>query len=440
MSTPQTKTGPQPVQAGKSHLFPILLVNFIGTMGYSIVLPFLVILVIKFGGNELVYGFLGATYSFFQLIGAPILGTWSDRFGRRKILLLSQAGTFLAWVIFLVALLVPETRILDLSAFLLTLPLGLLFIARALDGLTGGNVSVANAYLADISSDENRKQNFGNMAASANLGFILGPALAGLLGATYFEEVLPVLAAMAISLVAILVIAFRLKESRPCILDAPQDIDRTRKILGQEHKECHDLLGEKSYGLMDLIKVKYVPLMLGLYFSIFLAFNFFYVAFPIHAIQGLQWSVLKLGVFFSILSGVMVLVQGPLLTRLHNRITESTLCLWGSIFLTIGFGLFTMPHEYYMFAGVLFFSIGNGVMWPSFLSILSRVGGSKFQGALQGYASSAGSLASIIGLILGGVLYSKIGVATFFISAVLMLIIFIVSFRLIPLEKKELLT
>ncbi|MCZ6595237.1 MAG: MFS transporter, partial [Bacteroidetes bacterium] len=94
---------------GRVSLFPILLVNFIGTLGYSIILPFLIILVIRFGGDELMYGIMGATYSFFQLIGAPILGNWSDRYGRKKILLLSQAGTFLAWVLFIVALLIPDT-------------------------------------------------------------------------------------------------------------------------------------------------------------------------------------------------------------------------------------------------------------------------------------------------------------------------------------------
>ena len=74
-------------------IFPILLVNFIGTLGYSIILPFLIILVLKFGGNELIYGTIGATYSFFQLIGAPILGRWSDKFGRRKILLVTAVGS-----------------------------------------------------------------------------------------------------------------------------------------------------------------------------------------------------------------------------------------------------------------------------------------------------------------------------------------------------------
>ena len=143
-------------------LFPILLVNFIGTLGYSIILPFLIILVIRFGGDELIYGIMGATYSFFQLIGAPILGNWSDRYGRKKILLLSQVGTFLAWVLFIVALLIPDTKLFNMNtssgSLLLTMPLVILFLARALDGITGGNVSVANAYLADVTTEDDRKK------------------------------------------------------------------------------------------------------------------------------------------------------------------------------------------------------------------------------------------------------------------------------------------
>ncbi|MEJ2196186.1 MAG: MFS transporter, partial [Ignavibacteriaceae bacterium] len=85
-------------------LYPILAVNFVGTLGFGIVLPFLIFLVTRFGGNAVVYGIMGATYSAFQLIGAPVLGRWSDIYGRRKILLLSQLGTLLSWFIFLAAL------------------------------------------------------------------------------------------------------------------------------------------------------------------------------------------------------------------------------------------------------------------------------------------------------------------------------------------------
>ncbi len=86
-------------------IFPLLLSNFIGTMGFSIVLPFLVFLVIDFGGNSLVYGILAAIYPAFQLIGAPLLGRWSDTIGRKKVLLISNGGTFVGWVVFLIALL-----------------------------------------------------------------------------------------------------------------------------------------------------------------------------------------------------------------------------------------------------------------------------------------------------------------------------------------------
>jgi DHA1 family tetracycline resistance protein-like MFS transporter len=229
----------------QSQIFPILLVNFIGTLGFSIVLPFLVFLVRDFGGNAIAYGILGATYSAFQLIGAPILGKWSDTYGRKKILLLSNAGTLIGWIFFLFALFLPVEKFTFDNAlvgtFIISLPLLVLFLARAIDGITGGNISVANAYLADISSNENRSRNFGKMAVSQNLGFIVGPALAGILGGTIYGAILPVSAALILSLVTIIVISFRLKESKlgpPKIL--VQEEGTIRKVFSQECKDCFD--------------------------------------------------------------------------------------------------------------------------------------------------------------------------------------------------------
>ena len=99
------------------------------------------------------------------------------------------------------------------------MPLIFLFMARALDGLTGGNVSVANAYLSDISTDQNRKANFGKMAMSSSLGFIIGPAIAGVLGSTVYKEAIPVLTAALISAVAIYLIWFKLPESKPDLVN-----------------------------------------------------------------------------------------------------------------------------------------------------------------------------------------------------------------------------
>ncbi|MDN5200929.1 MFS transporter [Fulvivirgaceae bacterium BMA10] len=424
----------------KASIFPILLVNFIGTLGYSIILPFLIVLVIKLGGNELIYGIMGATYSFFQLIGAPILGKWSDNFGRKKILLLSQAGTFLAWVLFIIALRIPNTTLAHINSslfgiFILTIPLLVLFAARALDGITGGNVSVANAYLADITSDKDRKSNFGKMAASANLGFIIGPAFAGILGGTVLGELLPVLMAMVISLIAIFVIAFLMVESNPCIITKPVESCKIKKVLGQEHKDCYKVTGADKVTFGQILNLKYIPFVLILYFIIFLAFNFFYVAFPVHAVQSLEWSLLELGIFFSVMGFIMVCVQGPVLSKISGKFSDSVLAIAGSTLLGASFFLFTSSNEILIYIGVVLFSSGNGIMWPSFLSILSKVAGQKYQGVIQGYASSTGSLASIIGLITGGLIYGLIGATTFWIPGILLLIIFALSFKLLTIEE-----
>ena len=310
----------------------------------------------------------------------------------------------------------------------------MLFFARALDGLTGGNVSVANAYLADISTEENRKANFGKMSAAANLGFIIGPALAGLLGSTVLGNMLPIIAALLISFVAIILIQFQLKESTPCEMEKPTEIAGNRKIYGQEIKECHEI-DSSSLGLKDVLKLKNIPLILTLYFLIFLSFNFFYVSFPIHAIKHLTWSVFELGIFFSIMSGVMVLVQGPILNRISSRFSESILVITGTLMLAFGFALFKFDSLVFIYGGLILFSAGNGIMWPSFLSILATAAGDKFQGAIQGYASSVGSAASIIGLLAGGFLYQQISDFIFLIPATLMVLIFFACFPLLKLQK-----
>jgi len=420
----------------QSQLFPLLLVNFIGTLGFSIVLPFLVFLVRDFGGNAIAYGILGATYSAFQLIGAPILGKWSDVYGRKKILLLSNAGTLIGWIFFLVALFLPvEKFTIDnalVGTFVISLPLLVLFLARAIDGITGGNISVANAYLADISSNENRSRNFGKMAVSQNLGFIVGPALAGILGGTIYGAILPVSAALILSLVTIIVIGFRLKESKPGPPEIlVQEEGTIRKVFSQECKDCFDNENPKKLKFRDVFKLKHIPYLLVLYFLIFLGFNIFYASFPIHAAIGLKWSVTQLGIFYAVLSGIMVVIQGPVLRKALKKFSEQKLVIIGSVILGTNFILFMSNITFVIYGAVILFALGNGLMWPSFMSILSKRAGTTLQGAVQGVAGSFGSLASIIGLILGGTLYNLIGATTFLVSAGVIFTAFIMSFRLL---------
>ena len=420
-------------------LSPILLVNFVGTLGFSIVLPFLVFLVIKLGGNAIVYGLLAATYPAFQLIGSPLLGKWSDIYGRKKVLLLSNVGTAVGWILFLFALFLPTEKssihIALIGPFVVAVPLLILFIARAIDGITGGNVSIANAYLADFSSDTTRSKNFGKMAISSNLGFILGPALAGILGGTIYGATLPVLLALILSLVTIAVIFFMLKESKPKAEEVLVPEEGTiRKVFSQECKECYSTTDTKKSRLQDVFKLKYVPYLLVLYFLIFLGFNIYDAAFPAHAAKDLKWSVTQLGIFYAVLSGIMLFVQGPVLRKALKKFSEEKLVIIGSIILGMNFVLFASNNLISVFGAVILFALGNGLMWPSFMSILSRRAGSKLQGAVQGLAGSFGGLASIFGLIFGGVLYNSIGGATFLISATVIFAVFVMSFRLLKMK------
>ena len=417
-------------------LFPILLVNFVGTLGFSIVLPFLVFLVMKFGGDAIVYGLLAATYPAFQLIGAPLLGRWSDIYGRKKVLLLSNVGTSVGWILFLFALFLPTKNsftidLTFLGTIIIIVPLFLLFLARAIDGITGGNISIANAYLADLSSDETRSKNFGKMAISSNLGFILGPALAGILGGTIYGEILPVTAALVLSLVTLFVIGFLLRESRPLSEEILVPEEGTiRKVFAQECRDCYSTEGTKKPRFRDIFRLEHISFLLLLYFFIFLGFNIYYAAFPTHAANDLKWSITQLGIFYAVLSGIMVLVQGPILRKALKKFSEEKLVVIGSLILGTNFILFVSNNIVSVGGAVVLFAVGNGLMWPSFMSILSRRAGSKLQGAVQGVAGSFGGLASIIGLILGGFLYNSIGGATFLISAGIIYAIFVMSFRL----------
>jgi MFS transporter, DHA1 family, tetracycline resistance protein len=421
-------------------LFPILLINFIGTLGFSIVLPFLVFLVTDFGGNAIVFGILSATYPAFQLIGAPILGRWSDIYGRKKVLLISSGGTLIGWIFFLFALFLPNENLFSINSaligtFVITLPLLVLFFARSIDGITGGNVSVANAYLADISSDENRSNNFGKMAISSNLGFIVGPALAGILGATIYGEILPVLAALFLSLITLIVIGFALRESKSssAIILVPEK-GTIGKVFAQECKECYKIANPKKLSFQDVFKLKHISFLLVLYFFIFLGFNIFYASFPIHAVVGLKWSITQMGIFYAVLSGIMVLVQGPVLRKALEKFSEEKLVILGSLILGTNFILFVSNDIILVYGAAVLFAVGNGLMWPSLLSILSKRAGMVHQGAVQGIAGSFGSLASIIGLTTGGLLYNLLGGTTFLIIAGVIFTVFIMSFRLLKMS------
>ena len=198
--------------------------------------------------------------------------------------------------------------------------------------------------------------------------------------------------------------------------------------MGQEQKECFELEGAGTTSLADVLRLPAIPRLLSLYFLVFLGFNLFYIAFPVYAATGLQWSLGQLGIFFSVMGLLMALVQGPVLERASKVWPDRRLVIAGSLLLATSFVFFTSRSVPVLYAGTVLMAAGNGIMWPSLLALLSRAADGSAQGAVQGFAGSAGAVASIAGLLVGGLLYGLLGANVFLLSAFITAVVFGMSF------------
>jgi MFS transporter, DHA1 family, tetracycline resistance protein len=194
-------------------IFPILPLHFVNVLGFSLLIPVLPSVIAEYSGvnQGLLYGLLLSSYSFMQFIAAPYLGKLSDRYGRRLLLILSQIGTLLSWIIFASAYFLPD----DLQVWNMSVALLVILFARIFDGLTGGNVSVAHAWVSDRTNKSEKTKAFGIVGAVYGFGFLLGPALGGFSVATPIAYLGTAILAIIISLVTLVVICVGLPESLP---------------------------------------------------------------------------------------------------------------------------------------------------------------------------------------------------------------------------------
>ena len=401
---------------------PILAIQFLGTLGFSMAIPFLVFIVTDLGGAAWTYGLVGAIYSAFQLIGAPLLGRWSDRAGRRRVLVASQTGTLAAWLLFLLALSLPLVELFEFAGATLTIPLLLVCVARALDGATGGNVSVANAYVADLTRDhpEIRQKAFGRMGIAASLGFVIGPASAGLLAGTALGVRLPIGVAAAFAALTTAAIIVLLKEPRHRCPQGPPPPDNVEAVLHQQAKPSHRR-HERRALLRGLAHGPATPVLVGT-FLIFLAFNFFYAAFPVHAMAKFGWSTTDLGAFFAVLATMMVFAQGPLLSFVSDKLPPRAVFAIGTCCLAGAMVAYALPGGVITYAGGALFAVGNGLAWPTFQSRVAAIGG-DMQGVVQGAVTSMSSFAGIVGLLVAGMLYPLLGGIVFFAAAAVFVVV-----------------
>jgi len=365
-------------------LLIIFLTIFVNLIGFGIIIPLLPFYAQTFGASPLAIGLLFAAYSICQLIAAPVLGDWSDRYGRRPVLVFSLAGTVVSFVLLALAN-----------------SLALLFVARIVDGLSGGNISTARAYVADITEPKDRARAYGLIGAAFGLGFILGPALSGVLAGISYTA--PIWAAAAITLVATAVAWFWL----------PETVHRARAGTGMPLRSLAEMLGRPGLGRV-----------LAVDFIYWFAFAIFQTTFALFTAERFRFDASQTGYFFSAFGVLGAIVQGGFIRPIVHRLGDRTTFLLGLLLSAAGLVGATLSHSVPMFAATLVpLAFGIGFGHPTVSSLVSRSARGDEQGRVQGAASAVESLGRTVGPVWGNASLQRFGEATPYLSAAAFLMV-----------------
>ena len=356
----------------------IFLIIFINMLGFGIILPLLPYYVESFGAGPITIGLLAAAYSLFQLLSAPILGELSDKFGRRPILLFSVGGTALSFGLLGIANSIP-----------------LLFLSRIIDGASGGNISTAQAYIADITSKENRTEGMGMMMAAFSLGFILGPALGGLL--SVYGYAVPALVAGAIALIATILTYFFLPESIKVNEATMATVKKRKKFFN--FQDFRDALTHPEVGLFLTIS-----------FMMMFAFSLMQGTFALFSEHSLHLTAKDNGYIFAYLGFIGIVMQMFLLKRILKWIPERKAIVISIICMAVALGMIAFSTNMsLLFLAVTLLAFGNSVSGPVLAGLVSKKTPDNEQGNIMGVNQSIGSIARLVGPILGTFMYSQLG-------------------------------
>ena len=311
------------------------------------------------------FGYFIGVYALMQFLASPVLGSLSDRYGRKLILLISLLGAGLDYLF---------------MAFAPTL--GLLFLGRVISGLTGASMTVASSYMADISTDKNRSANFGMIGAAWGLGFIMGPLLGGVF--SHYGSTAPFLVAAVLNVVNFIFGIFVLPESLP--------VEKRRQI---NWKQINPLAS-----IVQIMRPSAFLILIWIYFLLFIAGQVHPVNWTLYTQTKFGWSAQEVGMSLSFV-GLMIALSQAFLTRWFvPRFGENFSITFGLIIYCVGFVMFGLATQGWMMYAVMVIFCLSGVTLPALQSILAKHVPSNEQGQLQGSLVSLGSLSSIIAPLL----------------------------------------
>jgi MFS family permease len=365
----------------------IFLTVMLDLMSYGIVLPLLPFYVQAQQGGAAAAGLLGSLYALMQFFSGPVLGALSDRYGRRPVLLGCMLGTVLAYLV------------LGSAG-----SLAAVFLAVMIDGVTGGNLTTAYAYIADITTPEQRSRGMGMVGAAFGIGIMSGPALGGLL--SRYGLALPALAAAGVAVLNISIAFFRLPESLP--------VERRSASLRASPLNSFTQLR----ALFALAPIRF--LLLGL-FTLNLAFSGLQTNFPLFSQARFGWDSFQNGIFFAYVGVCAVFIQGMLYGWVQPRVGERWLSLIGLGLMALGLaGMAAARRPGYLFPLVGMVALGSGLSIPSLSGLASRRVESGAQGRLMGGMQAMLSVAMISGPALAGLAFERLSVgAPYWLGSVL---------------------
>jgi DHA1 family tetracycline resistance protein-like MFS transporter len=375
-------------------LFSVILVVFIDLLGFSLILPLLPYYAEKYGATQLVTGLLVASYAAMQLIGAPILGRLSDRFGRRPILLASVFGTFLGFLLlgFADPLGMALARTFNPQAANLFV-LIILFISRMVDGLTGGNLSVAQAYISDVTDAQSRSKGLGMIGAAFGLGFIIGPATGGLL--SQWGYAVPAFLASVLSFSNLALIYFWL----------PESLTPEKRAAMPERRPAVTM-----DALLKALQRPFSGSLLITRFFFGLAFALFQTMFALYALQRFQLTARDTGFVLTYVGVLSVFVQGFLIGWITKRFREDILISVAVVAMSISLlGWALAPGVVWLLIILAPTAISGGLLNTLLSSTLTKAVEPQEIGGILGLSASIESSTRIIAPILGGYLLGSLG-------------------------------
>ena len=389
----------------------LFLIVFIDLIGFGIIIPLLPFYGEFYQASPEMVGLLMATYSFTQFLAAPFWGRLSDRIGRRPVLLVSLAGASAAYVW------------LGLAESLWTL-----FAARAVGGAMAGNISAAFAYVADITTRENRAKGMGTIGAAFGLGFIAGPAIGGILAGSdpvNADFRTPAFAAAALSVTALIMAIATLKESLSAEIRQRLAQQPPKKRLAM----FREALDRPVIGLLLLLTCLATFVFAGLEST-----------FAMWSRRQFGWGPQQNGYLFAFIGLLSALIQGGLIGRLARRFGEARLVVQGAVALAIGIAL--IPFSTNVVVLVLAMSLagyGFSIISPSLNSLISLQSSEDEQGGIMGVTRSASTMARFIGPAWAGLLFGGLGRDwPYFAGALIMVVVAFLGLRAIKkLEKSQ---